>query len=69
MNENNRLYLKRLMAKHGMTNQQMADLACVSVKTVQSWRLPPGNAMHRNLSDKRLEMIKRLLAANDARSG
>jgi hypothetical protein len=34
----NNIQLRKIIDKHGLTSQQMADLLCVRLATVNSWR-------------------------------
>jgi hypothetical protein len=39
--------LRNLMAEHKLTQREIAELACVSVKTVESWLADPSAASFR----------------------
>ena len=46
--------LRKLMAEHALTYRDVAALACVSVKTVESWLADPSSAMHRSMPPRHL---------------
>lgn len=49
--------LRKMMADHELTNRDVAQLACVSPKTVESWLATPGSAMWRNFHPRHLQSI------------
>ena len=55
--------LKNLMKAHGLTYGDVAQLACVSKKTVESWLASPDSAMHRNFHPRHLGGIMHNLPA------
>lgn len=50
--------LFQLKRQHQLTNQQIADLACVSIKTVESWFAPPGAANYRKMPERNLRLVR-----------
>lgn len=50
--------LRELMAARGLTQRQVADLACVSIKTVESWLADPSSANWRRMPDRALVLIR-----------
>lgn len=46
--------LRRVMAEHGLTYRDVAELCCVSQKTVESWLADPASAMFRSMSPRHL---------------
>jgi transcriptional regulator with XRE-family HTH domain len=49
--------LRALMADHQLTQRDVAELACVSVKTVESWLADPGAAHFRKMPPRHLLAI------------
>lgn len=49
--------LRAMMAEHGLTYRDVAALACVSVKTVESWLADPASAMFRKMPPRHLLSI------------
>ena len=56
MSTNKRLL--KLMSKHQLTSQQVADLVHVSLSTVQKWRQTPGNVSHYEMPEGLLELLE-----------
>lgn len=63
--------LRKLMAEKGITQREVAELACVSPKTVESWLADPKSANHRRMPSRHLNvivvMLPRYLAAKRGR--
>lgn len=57
----NRDALRSLMKKHSLTNAQVAEVAGVSVKTVESWVAEPKAASWRPMPERQLKAFKALL--------
>ena len=55
---NNLEALRTLMKRHKLTNQDVADLLCVKLNTVESW-LSVGQT--RPITDRQLTLLKRLI--------
>jgi len=53
--------LYQLKREHGLTNANIADLACVSIKTVESWLADATSANHRKMPERNLVLIKKLI--------
>lgn len=49
--------LRKLMAEHKLTQRDVAELACVSVKTVESWLAEPGAGHFRQMPARHLLAI------------
>ena len=49
---------RALIERHGMTQAQAAEVACVSVKTVESWLAPIRSASHRTMPSRALKLFK-----------
>lgn len=49
--------LRRMMARHGLTRGQVAELARSSESAVDAWLRPPDNAGHRGMPDGLLELV------------
>lgn len=62
MTTKTRTDLMRLIKKHGLTSQQVADLCLVELGTVQCWRKDPGVSSHRSMPPGYLELLKIKLA-------
>jgi len=50
--------LIKLMSKHGLTLQQVADLLYVSVDTVKAWRVREDASRHNPMPKAFLELLK-----------
>ena len=50
--------LRALMAQHSLTHKEVAELACVSQKTVESWLATPGSASHRMMAVRHIRSIR-----------
>tara|TARA_R100000808_G_scaffold17734_1_gene39097 strand:- start:2923 stop:3132 length:210 start_codon:yes stop_codon:yes gene_type:complete len=50
--------LVRLIKKHGLTTQQVADLCLVERGTVESWRKSPDVSSHRSMPPGYLELLQ-----------
>lgn len=46
--------LRHMMAQHQLTQRDVADLCCVSVKTVESWLADPKSANFRKMPPRHL---------------
>lgn len=55
--------LRALKEKHALTNADIASLAQVSEKSVQSWLADPSAAMHRRMPPRHLALIQAALPA------
>lgn len=53
--------LRQLMADRDLTQVEVAELAGVSVKTIEGWLADPSAASHRAMSPRYLTMILALL--------
>lgn len=49
--------LRAMMRENGFTNADIAQLAGVVEKTVESWLATPGSASHRQMADRHLRVI------------
>lgn len=49
--------LRNVMAEYGLTQRDVAALACVSLKTVESWLADPESANHRKMPPRHLLSI------------
>ena len=49
--------LRQLIAENGLTHRDVAELACVSIKTVESWLAQPGAANHRAMHVRHLRSV------------
>lgn len=56
--------LRVLMARHDMTRREVAELAGVTLKTVESWLASPGSASRRQMQQRSLDLIELRLAAS-----
>jgi hypothetical protein len=65
--------LRELLAEHKLSQREASELACVSLKTVESWLAPKGAANHRTMHPRHLHMIRHMLpgflAAKRGREG
>lgn len=50
--------LRDLMARHRLTQREVADLGGVSLKTVESWLASPESANHRTMPERAVQLIK-----------
>lgn len=50
--------LRALMSEHQLTQREVAVLACVSIKTVESWLAAPDAASHRAMPMRHLRCIR-----------
>jgi transcriptional regulator with XRE-family HTH domain len=55
--------LRALMLEHGLVQREVAVLAGVSEKTVESWLASAGAASHRSMPDRHLSLIRAVLPA------
>jgi transcriptional regulator with XRE-family HTH domain len=53
--------LRDLMREHGLTQRAVAELACVSIKTVEGWLADAGAASHRNMHPRHLRAVRAML--------
>lgn len=56
-NDQAMIALRKMIADNGLTYADLAELACVSIKTVESWLATPGAANHRNFHRRHLNSI------------
>lgn len=50
--------LRTLMADHGLTQRDVALMACVSLKTVESWLAAASAASHRKMHVRHIRSIR-----------
>lgn len=55
--------LRKLIEEHDLTQREIAELACVSIKTVESWLAQPGAANHRSMHARHLRAVHHFLPA------
>jgi hypothetical protein len=55
--------LRLLMAEHGLVQRDLAELAGVSPKTVESWFATPGSASYRAMPARHLMLVRATLPA------
>lgn len=55
--------LRKMIDDHQLTQRDVAELACVSIKSVESWLAPPGAANHRTMHARHLRSIHMALPA------
>lgn len=53
--------LRALMAEHGLTQPDVASLAGVVLKTVESWLADPAAANYRRMHARHLKMVRAML--------
>jgi DNA-binding transcriptional regulator YiaG len=53
--------LRELMRGNGLTQPDVAQLASVSLKSVESWLADPGAANYRRMHARHLKMIRAML--------
>lgn len=53
--------LRALMVERDLTQREVAELAGVSIKTVEGWLADPGAASHRGMAARYLKTILALL--------
>ena len=53
--------LRDLMAEHGLTQRDVAQLATVSLKTVEGWLADKEAASHRTMHPRHLALIRHTL--------
>jgi len=46
--------LRNTMEKHQLTQRDVAELCCVSIKTVESWLADPSSANHRKMPPRHM---------------
>ncbi len=56
--------LRALMKKHELTQREVAELACVSIKTVESWLADAESSNHRNMPARNMRAIRFALPAH-----
>ena len=62
--------LREIMAEHGLTQRDVAALACVSIKTVEGWLAHKAAASFRSMAPRHLALIRHSLPGYlAARSG
>lgn len=49
--------LRTVMQTHDLTQREVAEIACVSLKTVESWLAEKGAASYRNMHPRHLRTI------------
>ena len=59
--KNNATALRALMRKHKLQNSDIAKIAEVHIKTVESWLATPGSASGRKMADRHMTLIKQSL--------
>jgi len=55
--------LRGLMREHSLTQREVAEVACVSVKTVEGWLADPAAASHRAMPARHLHLVRAMLPA------
>lgn len=50
--------LRALMSEHKLTQGDVAEMACVSVKTVESWLASKDAASHRTMPARHLRVVR-----------
>lgn len=50
--------LRALMQRHKLTYAKVAELAGVSIKTVEGWMATPGAGHYRNMPTRAIELIE-----------
>jgi transcriptional regulator with XRE-family HTH domain len=50
--------LRELMAEHGLTQRDVAAMACVSIKTVEGWLADKAAASFRSMAPRHLALIR-----------
>lgn len=50
--------LRALIKEHDLTQREIAGLACVSIKTVESWLSDKDAAMHRKMQVRHIRLIR-----------
>jgi transcriptional regulator with XRE-family HTH domain len=53
--------LRKLMAEKALTQREVAQLACVSPKTVESWLAAPESANFRKMPQRHLQVVRVML--------
>lgn len=53
--------LRSMMASNGLTNANVADMCCVSVKTVESWLASTASASFRKMPPRHIQMLAHML--------
>lgn len=53
--------LRALMAEHGLVQREVAELASVSPKTVESWLASRGSSSARAMNGRHLSLIRAML--------
>lgn len=53
--------LRALMAEHGLVQREVAELAGVAHKTVESWLASPGSSSARAMNARHLTLIRAML--------
>lgn len=57
----NSIELKKLMIKYKLKNKDVAEMLCVSVSTIMSWRVTNKSKKHRTMPDRMLKLLTLLL--------
>jgi hypothetical protein len=50
--------LRLAMAKHSLTQRDVAEICCVSVKTVESWMADPSSANYRKMPPRHMQTFQ-----------
>lgn len=58
--------LRALMRRHKLTRPQVAELAGVTLKTVESWLASEGSASRREMQQRSVDLIELRLAAAES---
>lgn len=53
--------LRALMSRHGLTQREVAEIACVAIKTVEGWLADKGAASHRTMHLRHIRSIRAML--------
>lgn len=53
--------LRTLMTENSLTQRDVAELACVSLKAVEGWLADADAASHRNMAPRHLTLIRAML--------
>ncbi len=53
--------LRKLMSEHGLTQREVAEMATVSVKTVEGWLANRGAASYRSMPARHINVIRMML--------
>jgi hypothetical protein len=53
--------LRKLMGEHDLTQRDVAELACVHIKTVEAWLADTKSASFRRMPGRHLNLIRAML--------